>query len=137
MKTLQQEITPPQVAIGQLSVESGSLPGQWMVVWAVKNLSSHPLRLLRARLPHSLFYRPEQELTPPREVKPGESGHLEFVVSCREPPGTVIENAFLILQAVSLQQSWWIFTRLRVVLEDRGPRAAAESVTIHPVGFSR
>ena len=66
----------------------------WVLLWAVHNRSSHPIQLLRARLPHSLFYCSEQELRPPRKLAPGETGQLEFIVICREPAGKVIENAF-------------------------------------------
>ena len=135
MKPLQQEITP-QVAIEQLSGKAGSRPDLWILVWTVQNLSSQALQLFRARLPHSLFYCAEQELNPPWKLEPGESGPLEFSVTCREPPGTVIENAFLILRAEWLQRSWWIFTQLQVIMEDRGPRTTTETVTIYPVGFS-
>ncbi len=135
MKPLQQEITP-QVAIEQLSGKAGSRPDLWILVWTVQNLSSQALQLFRARLPHSLFYCAEQELNPPRKLEPGESYRLEFFVTCREPPGTVIENAFLILRTEWLQRSWWIFTQLRVIMEDRGPQTITETVTIYPVGFS-
>lgn len=130
------EETAPEVVIEQLSREAASRADLWVVAWTVRNLSAHPLRLLRGRLPHSLFYCPERELSPPRALAPGESGALEFAVAWRESEGPVIENAFLILQAAWRRQKWWVFARLRVVGSERGPHATTENVTIHPMGFS-
>lgn len=71
------------------------------------------------------------------KLMPGQSVQLEFSVACGEPPGTVIENAFLILRVLWLEEAWWVFARLRVVIDSEGgPRAETETVTSHPVGFS-
>lgn len=136
MKPLQQEIIP-QVALRQLSAGAGSRSDLWVLVWSLQNLSPDPLHLVRARLPHGLFYCAEKELNPPLTLAPGAGGQLELMATCGETPGTVVENAFLILRAEWRQRSWWIFIRLRVIMEDRGPKTITEAITIHPVGFSQ
>lgn len=71
------------------------------------------------------------------KLTPEENIQIEFSVACGEPPGSVIENAFLILRVLWLGEGWWVFVRLRVVIDSEGgPEAKTETVTAHPVGFS-
>jgi hypothetical protein len=107
------------------------------VAWQIQNLGQQPLRLLAARLPHGRFRSEERELIPTPELLPGERAQLEFPVACSELPGTVVENAFLILRVLWLEEPWRIFTRLRVVFAAQGePRTTTELVTVQRVGFS-
>jgi hypothetical protein len=88
-------------------------------------------------LPHSLFRGEEREVVGKPRLMPGESVQIEFSVACGEPPGSVIENAFLILRLLWMGDAWWLFARLRVVIDSEGrPEAETETVTAHPVGFS-
>ena len=48
-----------------------------------------------------------------------------------------MENAFLILRVLWLEQPWRILARLRVVCDEEGaPETTTEVVTTQPVGFS-
>ncbi len=58
-------------------------------------------------------------------------------MACGEAPGTVVENAFLILRVVWRDEPWQVFARFRVVFDDHGgPRTTTELITTQPVGFS-
>ena len=66
-----------------------------------------------------------------------ESAQLELPVECDEPPGAVVENAFLILRVLSLGEPWRVFARLHVAFDDEGgPQATIEVVTAHPTTTS-
>jgi hypothetical protein len=68
---------------------------------------------------------------------PGESARLALAVACREPAGTVVENAFLILRVLWREQLWRILARLRVVFDPHSvPENSTEVITTQPVGFS-
>lgn len=71
------------------------------------------------------------------KLLPGESAQLEFAVACSGRPGTVVENAFLILRVLWREEPWRIFARLRVVFDEQGgPQTTTEVVTVQRVGFS-
>lgn len=127
----------PQVRVEQMSRHAGPASDRWRVVWQMQNLGQHPLQLLAARLPHGRFRSEEQELTSLPQLQPGESARLEFAVACSERPGTVVENAFIIVRVVWQEEPWRIFARLRVVFDEQGePQTTTEVVTVQLVGFS-
>ena len=127
----------PQVLVKQASQRAGPASDRWLVAWHIQNLGQQPLQLLAARLPHSRFRSKERELDPRPKLLPGENTRLEFLVACSEPPGTVVENAFLILRVLWLEEPWRVFARLRVVFDGQGePQTTTEMVTLQPVGFS-
>src|SRR5919198_1593821 len=109
----------PQVLVEQASRRAGTAPDRWLVAWHLQNLGRHPLQLLAARLPHSRFRSEERELVPPSHLLPGERARLEFSVACSGLPGTVVENAFLILRVLWLEAPWRVFARLRVVVDEQ------------------
>ena len=132
-----QHIIAPQVVVEQVSRHAGPVFGRWLVAWRIQNLGQHPIELQRARLPHSLFRGEEREVGGKPKLTPGESAQIEVSVACGEPPGAVIENAFLILRVLWLGEAWWLFARLCVVIDSEGgPEAKTETITAHPVGFS-
>jgi hypothetical protein len=125
----------PQISIEQISGSRGASPDEWIVTWRIQNLGAEPLQLLTAWLPHSRFKSEEREMTD--TLSPGEMTQLKLPVAWREPAGTVVENAFLILRVLWLNQPWRVFARLRVFFDDRdGLETMTEVVTAHPVGFS-
>ena len=127
----------PRVLVEQASRRAGSASDQWLVTWQVQNLGQQPLQLLAARLPHSRFRSAERELVPRPQVLPGEHARLEFSVACSGLPGTVVENAFLILRVLWMEKPWRVFARLRVVFDEQsGPQTTTEVVTMQQVGFS-
>src|SRR5215813_11023023 len=127
----------PRVRVEQASRRAGAVPDRWLVTWQVRNLGQHPLRLLAVRLPHSRFRSEERELDPAPYLLPDERTQLEFPVACGGPPGTVVENAFLIFRVLWRDEPWRIFARLRVLFDEQGgPQATTEVVTVQRVGFS-
>ena len=127
----------PQVRVEQASRHTEPASGWWLVAWHIQNLGQQSLQLLAARLPHSRFRSEERALVPIPKLLPGESAQLEFSVACSGRPGTVVENAFLILRVFWLEEPWRIFARLRVVFDEQGgPQTTTEVVTVQRVGFS-
>lgn len=127
----------PQVLVEQVSRSSGSTQDRWVVAWRIQNLGQEPLQILAARLPHSKFRSDERELSSIPKLLPDESAQLEIAVTCNEQPGTVVENAFLILRVLWLDQPWRILARLRVTFDQEGgPETVTERVTAQRVGFS-
>lgn len=136
--SLQNQIdSGPKVSVEQVSRQAGAASHLWVICWQVQNLSERRIELLAALLPHSQFRCGEIELAPPPEILAGESASLELLVECRESPGSVVENAFLILRVFWSGESWRILARLRVLFDEQGaPRTITEVVTTQPVGFS-
>lgn len=83
--------------------------------------------MLEAWLPHDHFYRPRWRFNPPLMV---EDMVLEAEVSCEDPPGSVIENAFLILRTPDRR----VFARLTILVDGDGvPQQQCEAVTVQEV----
>ena len=79
----------------------------------------------------------ERRFDPPPTLAPGETIDLEMGVACAEPPGTVVENAFLILRAFWKGREWRVLARMLVTIGGHGaPTVVTEVVTTQPVGFS-
>jgi hypothetical protein len=127
----------PNVVVESACPCAASACGRWLCTWRIQNLSQEPLQLLSAGLPHSRFRSEEQELSPAPELLPGESAQLTLAVASREPAGTVVENAFLILQVLWRERLWRIFARLRVIFDQHSvPENSTVVITTQPVGFS-
>lgn len=125
------------MVVEQLSRLRAEGPGRWLVAWRIQNLGEGTLKLLSGRLPHSLFRCEERELEAVHALRPKESARLEFPVQCEEPPGTIVENAFLILSVLWREEPWRILARLRVSVDrEGGPETATELITTQRVGFS-
>lgn len=128
----------PQVHVEQASRDRGVEPDHWLVVWRIRNLGQWPLQILSGRLPHGQFRCQEREWSPVPSLLPNETAELAFAVACGEPPGTVVENAFLILRVLWLEEHWRAFARLRVAFDELGgPRSITEVITTHKIGFSQ
>jgi hypothetical protein len=127
----------PQVVVESACPCAASARDRWLCTWRIQNLSQEPLQLLSAGLPHSRFRSEDQELSPAPALSPGESARLTLAVDCREPAGTVVENAFLILRVLWREQPWRIFARLRVICDqDSVPANSTVVTTTQLVGFS-
>src|SRR5581483_8133862 len=86
----------PAVEVTVASRSATEDPGTWDFRWAVRNLSGEALALLAAWLPHGRFRSPRREIEPPTRVEPGGQVEIELAVQAKEPPGTVVENCFVI-----------------------------------------
>ena len=127
----------PTAAVTPIALQPGPEPAQWTVTWRVENRGDPDLLLLAAWQPHGRFRWPERALAPPVPVPAGSNVSLVLPVRCSEPPGTVVENAFLILRALWRDEPWRILTRLRIAFDQAGrPEIIPELVTTQPVGFS-
>jgi hypothetical protein len=134
--TMPEKETGPQVVVEQVSAARGASPGHWSITWEVQNKAGR-LRILSGRLPHGRFRCGEIKLTPAPVLGSSESVKLEFTVECEEPPGAIVENAFLILRVDWPQVPWLILARLRVSAGENGaPQSVTEAITAQPVGFS-
>jgi hypothetical protein len=127
----------PRLRVEQESKAPGSRD-QWVVGWRLQNLGVEPLEILTARCPHGKFRSKERELSPAPKLLPGESARVELAVACGEPPGTVVENAFLILRVLWRGKPWQVFARFTVVFDAEGaPESRTEHIAAQPVGFSQ
>ena len=127
----------PKVQVAQETVQRSPTPDRWQVRWRIENLGDRQLKILAARLPHGKFRSAETEFTRAILIEPKQSGRIELEVRCNEPPGSIVENAFLIMRVLCADAPWLILARLRVSVNDkRAPVTAAELITAQPVGFS-
>ena len=127
----------PRIRIEAASSRATAVRGQWLVAWRMQNLGQELCAVLSTWLPHDKFASRQQTIDPPLRLVPGERTLLELPVTCYEPPGSVVDNAFLILRLRWLGQPWRAFARHRVVLDDTGtPQHVCEVVSVHRVGFS-
>ena len=108
------------------------------MAWRVENRGDRTLMLLSAWLPHGRFRAAERALEPPPCLAPGESTQLAVVVAFDEAPGTVVENAFVIMRVRWGDEPWRILVRLLITADASGaPTNSIALITKQPVGFAR
>lgn len=134
---------PPTLDVAQAGRASGG-PRLWRVAFDVTNRGAGPVALLAAWLPHGRFRCAEQQLAD-LVLPPERTTQLAFEAAFDEPPGTEVENCFVILRVrwrgegrVRWRgEAWRVMARLTVTAaSDGAPLAAARLVTAHRVGFS-
>ena len=101
--------------------------GSWSVRWRIANDGDRPIRLMNAIQPHSQFRTPETRVD--RELAPGATAEVSLPVRFGEPPGTVVENPFLIL-FVRESGYWRVLARVRVTAGMNGEPIAGQSVVV-------
>jgi hypothetical protein len=117
----------PPVRIEVAGCERARERGRWRVTWRVANVSNVAVAILEAWVPHGSF-RGEGHIPLNVVIAPRASHLLEIAVNAREGPGTVVENAFLILRTDVCR----VFARIRVPFDGTGrPRPVVEAVTAH------
>ena len=127
----------PKIEVEQVEPSRRDNSGRWSFQWRVRNLTEAPLSLLSVRVPHGRFKGEEREFGLAVEVAAQDHFILDLVVACREPPNTVIENAFLILLFNWQENHWRFFVRLQITIDHQGrPATTTESITVQQVGFS-
>lgn len=127
----------PRLRVEQGSVSRCSTAHRWKIVWSVENLGPNPLRILAGRLPHSQFRSEEHYFPRFQELPTRARTQVEFLVDLSGAPGSIIENAFLILRVLWSEKECRVLVRLRVHLDKRGhPRCVTEVITTHQIGFS-
>jgi hypothetical protein len=106
----------------------------WRTSWRVVNEDPLAVRVIEAVAPHAQF-RGETSLD--LEVPGGEAATFPLVVRVDGPPGSEIENAFVILLIQQGDERWRILARLRVPLDGAArPQPRIEVITTQHVGFS-
>ena len=126
----------PRLTIEPVSVQAAA-PPRWQVAWRIENRTDGPVEIVEAWIPHGRFRAEEQRDGLARQIGPGGSELLERRVLFEEPPGTVVENAFLVLRLNWRGRAWRMFARHRVEAGPSGaPRPICELITSQPVGFS-
>ncbi|MCH8198659.1 MAG: hypothetical protein IIA54_01135 [Chloroflexi bacterium] len=126
---------PPTLDVAQAGRASGG-PRLWRVAFDVTNRGAGPVALLAAWLPHGRFRCPEQQLAD-LVLPPERTTQLAFEAAFDEPPGTEVENCFVILRVRWREEAWRVMARLTVTAGgDGAPLAAPRLVTAHRVGFS-
>lgn len=127
----------PRVAVAPLGFRPTDQRGRWLGVWQLRNEGVELLTLLSAWQPHGRFRATERNLSDAPRLEPGESLELVLPVAFDEPPGTEIENAFVIFRVLDDQEPWRVLVRLTARAEpDGGLGARVETVTTQQVGFS-
>ena len=127
----------PSIEVEQVERGRRENPGRWCFRWRVRNKTAKAMRLLSVRVPHGRFKAEERKLLPPATIAARDNFILDMAVTCDEPPGTIIENAFLILFVDWQENQWRLFVRLQITVNQQGnPAAATQSITVQRVGFS-
>jgi hypothetical protein len=130
-------VESPQLTLEEMDRTRCAGKDRWRFGWRLRNLTGEAMGVLSARLPHGKFRSEEQEFDPPLEVPPGGFALLELAALCDGSPGTIIENAFVVLLVEWRGGRWRIFARLRVAIDQRAePHTVTERITTQRVGFS-
>ncbi|MEK7285121.1 MAG: hypothetical protein AAB114_04580 [Chloroflexota bacterium] len=123
-------IAPPRIGIA-LERVAPVRPGAWRIGWRVRGDPRDAVAIVEAWHPHGSFRSSRRR--PALRIPPRRSGILELPARCDAPPGSTIENAFLILRVSSRGSRWRYVVRLRVrVGSDGTPRPAVEAVDAFP-----
>ena len=125
----------PDLVVSQDGAAGGQ--GPWDVTFRVENRGAQPVELVQAWVPHPRFRAELLELIGTEALAAGASTRLDFSVAFDEPPGTDVENTFVILQARWRGETWRVLTRMTATAGPAGvPTTRVETVTSHRVGFS-
>jgi hypothetical protein len=131
------ETIAPAIALRQVYAHRHPTTDDWSIGWTVENKKAQPLKISSVRLPHGQFNAQEQKFELALNLTGGASAEFETLVHCKEPPGLVTENAFVIFYVTWLSASWRIFVRVRVQVDAQLVlETAVESITTQRVGFS-
>ena len=134
---MEAETIAPAIALRQVYAHRHPTTDDWSIGWTVENKKAQPLKISSVRLPHGQFNAQEQKFELALNLTGGASAEFETLVHCKEPPGLVTENAFVIFYVSWSNASWRIFVRVRVQVDAQlAPQAAVESITTQRVGFS-
>jgi hypothetical protein len=131
------ESEKPSIEVEQAEQSRRGRPDPWLFRWRVENKTEKAMHLLSVRVPHGKFKAEERRFLPPVKIAAQDHCMLDLSVACREPPNTIVENAFLILLANWQENHWRFFVRLRIAVDQQGhPETTTESITVQQVGFS-
>jgi len=113
----------------RVEVESCAREGDaWRVRWRVFNSGLYELGLSSAWIPHGRFRGASGRTPLSVSLAAGASTTLSLLVRASEPPGTVVENAFLIVSSTRGR----IFVRMRIEFRP-DPVPIVEAITHQPL----
>ncbi len=122
------------ITVAVEDVQATDAPGRWRVSWRVANDGQESVHLEQAWLPHGQF-RGDGRVPLAETIPGGGAVRLRAEVSAHEPPGTSVENAFLILVVAAGGQRWRVFARMTVVFDEQSvPCPRLEQVTTQSLG---
>jgi hypothetical protein len=101
---------------------------RWLVTWRITNLGADRLRLVSAIQPHSRFRTDETPLV--GDVPAAATSEITLPVRFVEPPGTVVENPFLIVRVEARGAEWNVLARVRVTSGAGGAPTASPNVVV-------
>ena len=102
---------------------------RWAVTFVLDNAGPSSLELTDAWIPHDKF-RGEGRSPLSIQIAPGATHALQCAVTADEPPGTIVENAFLILRVFVDGVPWRVFIRLRIEFDSSAvPVPMVEAIT--------
>ena len=118
------------IRISTVRCEALECSGWWRVSWRLQNRATERLCVEDAWVPHGRF-RGEGHVSLGTQLEPGGSHRLELKVWAQETPGTVVQNAFLILQVRGKTLGWRVFARMHIKFPlSGGMRPIVELVTV-------
>ena len=127
----------PQVGVEPLYIKKAEGRAGWLITWRIQNFTADEITIVSARFPHSQFRGGEKNFSSGLLLPPKGTVEMVLAADFREPPGAVVENAFLILLLEYRRSQWRVFARFRVTANHRGqPEPVVERVTAQRVGFS-
>jgi hypothetical protein len=127
----------PAVRVDVVDVRRAATPGEWLITWRIDNEDRVPITVTAAWLPHGKFRGAERAFDPPLTIAAASSTELVLAARCAEPPGALVENAFVILRVRAQGICWRVLTRLVVVVDNPDHLdIQRQRVTFQRVGFS-
>ncbi len=109
---MEAETIAPAIALRQVYAHRHPTTDDWRIGWTVENKKAQSLKISSVRLPHGQFKAQEREYELALNLTGGASAEFETLVHCKEPPGLVTENAFVIFYVSWSNASWRIFVRV-------------------------
>jgi hypothetical protein len=103
-------------------------PGRWFVRWRIQNEGSATLQVKTAVQPHTQFHTAETPIG--RDIAAQRDLEITLHVRFVEDPGTVVENAFLILLIADGAAEWRVLARVRVIAGPRGEPTAGDRLAL-------
>jgi len=94
----------------------------------VTNLGTRAIRLISAVQPHSQFR--SDEIVIGRDLAPGAATEITLAVRFDEPPGSLVQNPFLIVRVREGMAEWRVLARVSASAGTHGEPIAGPAVAV-------